>query len=222
MKTIRKYCGVGIFGLLFGFILTSCNKTKGYYDFQNQENLFSGNTIAYFESKPEVYDSLMHALAFFPELKNQLASDSLTVFAPTNASFQSAINNFNLIRKNQKKAPLYIKDLDKDQLDILLSKYIVKGIVTTDSMLYVDGLFVHTLTHDQPMHAQRVKQEASGLVDGGLITVFYSDTKGSNFTQYWTRSATQAVNIKTQNGVVHILANGHEFGFGEFLNRFNL
>lgn len=222
MKTIRKYCGVGIFGLLFGFILTSCNKTEGYYDFQNQENLFSGNTIAYFESKPEVYDSLMHALAFFPELKNQLASDSLTVFAPTNASFQSAINNFNLIRKNQKKAPLYIKDLDKDQLDILLSKYIVKGIVTTDSMLYVDGLFVHTLTHDQPMQAQRVKQEASGLVDGGLVTVFYSDTKGSNFTQYWTRSATQAVNIKTQNGVVHILANGHEFGFGEFLNRFNL
>ncbi len=222
MKNVKRYFVIGLFNLFFGFLLTSCNKADGYYDFQNQENLFPGNTIAYFESKPEVYDSLMHVLAFFPELKNQLSTDSLTVFAPTNASFRSAISNFNLIRKSQKKQPLYINDLNKLQLDTLLSKYIVKGVVTTESMSFVDGLFVNTLNYQQPMHAQRVKQEASGLVDGGLVTVYYSDTKGSNFTTYWTRSATQAVNIKTQNGVVHILANGHEFGFGEFLTRFNL
>ena len=115
-----------------------------------------------------------------------------------------------------------MNDLNKAQLDTVLSKYLCKGIITTDSMLYVDGLFVETLRNNQPMHAQRVKQDASGFVSGGLVNVNYSDTKGSNFSMYWTIAQSQAVNIKTNNGVVHILGNSHEFGFGEFLTRFNL
>ncbi|MCS3555750.1 MULTISPECIES: fasciclin domain-containing protein [unclassified Sphingobacterium] len=218
---MKNYILIVLLGCCTLFFWASCTKMDGYYDYQNRENLFNGNTIEYLESKTQVYDSLLKVLNLYPELKATMKTDSVTLFAPTNSSFQSALYNFNLIRKNQKKNPLYIKDLDLVQLDTVLSKYLVGGIVTTDSMLFVDGLFIKTLKISQPMHAQRIKQQATGLVDGGLVTVFYSDTKGSNFSTYWTRSATQAVNIKTTNGVVHILSNGHEFGFGEFLTRFN-
>ncbi|MGJ1387348.1 hypothetical protein ACR782_14195 [Sphingobacterium spiritivorum] len=206
--------------LLVTTSLWSCAKTDGYYDYENKENIFTGNTIEYFQSKPQVYDSLLTVLNKFPALRDSIATTATTVFAPTNSSFHSAITNLNLVRKTQNKPLLYIRDLDPVQLDTLISKYISKDLVTTDSMLFVDGLFINA-RYNQDMHAQRIKQESSGFVGGGLVTVYYSDTKGSNFQSQWTRTTTQAVNIKTSNGVVHILNNGHEFGFGEFLTRFN-
>jgi len=220
-KQMNRYFNILCLSIMIIIGWTSCAKVEGYYDFENKESIYNGNTIAYFESKPEVFDSLLTVLNRFPELKEKVRSEAVTVFAPTNASFEIALNSFNLVRINQNKSPLYINDLDMVQLDTVINKYLVQGLVTTDSMLYVDGLYMKTLNYDLPMHAQRIKEEASGLVDGGLVRVYYSDTKKSNFVSQWTRSQSQAVNISTTNGIVHILANGHEFGFGEFLNRFN-
>jgi len=58
-------------------------------------------------------------------------------------------------------------------------------------------------------------------VDGGLVRVFYSDTRRSTFVNQWIRTGSQAVNVRTDNGLIHILASNHEFGFGEFLLRMN-
>lgn len=210
--------------LLAGAVLLtsfSCAKNDGYYDFENTENVFDGDAIGYFQSKPGVFDSLLHVLDRLPEYKSAIQNGDLTLFCPTNASFQLAFTNLNLVRANQKKPALNINTLDIDHLDTLLSKYVVRGHQTTDSMLFVDGLFVESLKYNQPMHAQRLKQDASGFVGGGLVTVYYSDTKSSNFSFQWTRTTTQAVNINTTNSLIHILANNHEFGFGEFLNRMN-
>jgi hypothetical protein len=71
------------------------------------------------------------------------------------------------------------------------------------------------------MHAQRVKEDASGLVDGGVEIMYYSDTKENSFQSQWVRASSSAVNIFTTNGIVHVLGGRHEFGFGEFLTRMN-
>lgn len=215
MKYIAGIC----FCMLF--YLTACTKYEGYYGYENTEKVFDGNSLAYLTSKPGVFDSVLIALERLPYLKQAIETEEVTLFAPTNSTFQTALSNLNLVRANQKKTPLNIRKLDVDQLDTLMTKYIGQGRLSTDSTLYIDGLFINTYGINHPMHAQRVKENASGLVDGGVEVMYYSDTKDNSFQSQWVRASSQAVNIFTTNGVVHVLGGRHEFGFGEFLTRMN-
>ena len=207
--------------ILLVFGVTSCTKYDGYYDYQNSEKVFNGNSLTYLQSKPGVFDSVLLVLDRIPYLKTALEQEQVTLFAPTNSSFQSALSNLNLVRDNQKKPRLNIKTLKLSALDSLMNKYVAEGKVSTDSMLYIDGLFVKTYKYDHPMHAQRQKENASGLIDGGIELLYFSDTKNNSFQTQWTRSTSQAVNILSTNGVVHVLSARHEFGFGDFLTKMN-
>lgn len=219
----KIYIWICFVSLAMGMV--SCKQNDGYYDYENKEGVFDGTTIAYYQSKMGIYDSLLLVLERLPEYKEIIDRGDATVFSPTNASFRLALTNLNLIRANQDRPALSLRTIDLAQLDTLISKYIVKGVIGTDEMLFVDGLYVETAKNteenDGRMHAQRIKQQSSGFVDGGLTTVYYSDTKASNFVDQWIRATTQGVNIRTSNSLIHILANDHEFGFGEFLGRMN-
>lgn len=201
--------------------MSACTKYDGYYAYENTEKVFDGNSLAYLESKPGVFDSVLIALNRLPYLKEALTTEEVTLFAPTNTAFQTAFANLNLVRSNQGKSRLNIQSLDLNQLDTLMTKYIGMGLMSTDSTLYIDGLFVQTYGIAHPMHAQRVKEDASGLVDGGVEIMYYSDTKENSFQSQWVRASSSAVNIFTTNGIVHVLGGRHEFGFGEFLTRMN-
>jgi len=202
--------------------IISCNKdNEGFYKYENQESVFDGDTYSYLQSKLGVYDSLFKALDRVPWVKDTLQSDSITLFALTNNSFKSALQNLNLLRASQGRSALDLNTVDVTELDTLLSKYIIKGRYTTDSLLYTDGASLKSVKYHFSMHGQRVKSDALGYVGGGPTSIYYSDTKESNFVKDWSRAQTQAVNIITLNGVLHILSNSHEFGFGEFSTRMN-
>lgn len=198
----------------------SCAKHDGFYDFENTEYIFEGSTEDYLRSKG-VYDSLLLVLDRLPDYKDSISEGQYTLFAPTNSSFRLAINNLNLVRQAQNKPDLSLSTVEEAELDTLMSRYIVQGLQVTDSMVYVDGLDVNPIKYPHSMHAQQIQDDASGLVKGGLITIYYTDKKNSTFEINWSRAATQAVNIKTATSVIHVLANGHEFGFGDFLERMN-
>lgn len=212
-----------IIGICFLLILSisACTKYEGYYDFENKERVYDGSTLKYLQSKPGVFDSVLLALNRLPYLKEALENEEVTFFAPTNIAFQTAFNNLNLVRQNQSKPKHNINSLNIIELDSLMTKYVAIGKLTTDSTLYIDGLFVQTYNISHPMHAQRIKENASGLVSGGMELLYYSDTKGNSFQSQWVRASSQAVNIITTNGVVHVLGGRHEFGFGEFLTKMN-
>lgn len=205
--------------------ICSCGKDKGDYGFENKEHRYDGSIIDYFKSKVGVYDSLLLVLELLPDYEEELKEGDITFFAPTNISFELALTNLNLLRKNQNKSLLSLRTLDINHLDSLLSRYIVQDIVNTEAMFYVDGLYLQTkkysLENKGLMHVQRIKNPSSGFIDGGLIRVFYSDTKRSTFVNQWVRSGSQAVDIRTSNCMVHVLSGRHEFGFGEFLLRMN-
>lgn len=212
-----------IIGICFILILslTACTKYEGYYDFENRERVFAGNTLEYLQSKPGVFDSVLVVLNRLPYLKKAIQNEEVTFFAPTNIAFQTAFTNLNLVRQNQSKPHHNINSVDVDRLDSLMTKYVGIGKLTTDSTLYIDGLFIQTYNISHPMHAQRIKEDASGLVDGGMELLYFSDTKGNSFQSQWVRASSQAVNIISSNGVVHVLGGRHEFGFGEFLTKMN-
>lgn len=219
MKITIKYSAGIVLGILL--CITACTKYDGYYKYENTEKVFDGNSLAYLQSKPGVFDSVLLVLDRLPYLKDAVSKEKVTVFAPTNSTFQTALSNLNLVRDNQKKKHLSIQDLDIAQLDTLMTKYIGANIITTDSTLYIDGLFIETYGIQHPMHAQRIKENASGLINGGAEIMYYSDTKNNSFQSQWVRASSQAVNIFTSNGVVHVLGGRHEFGFGDFLTRMN-
>lgn len=202
-------------------LIQSCQKTDGYYNYVNTESVYNGTTYDYLVSKPGVFDSLLLVLNRVPEYREFLQSEEATLFAPTNESFAMAIGNLNLVRRNENKAALRLSTVELVELDTLLSKYMGVGSFPTDSMLNVDGLYLPTFRHEQPMHGQRIKEESSGFAEGGLIRVYFSDTKGSNFVSQWIRSTSEAVNIRTNNGIIHVVGGNHEFGFNEFITRMN-
>ena len=66
------------------------------------------------------------------------------------------------------------------------------------------------------MNGKTVKTNASGAVGGGTVLLQYSDKNESRFVKDWSSTYTQNVDIKTKNGVVHILEERHVFGFTSF------
>ena len=207
---------------LIGTTFTACKKNSEYYDYKNDVKEYNGTVLQYLQAQPNTFDSLLLVLNRLPDLKDTLTNKSVTFFAPTNASFQAAIKNLNVLRKEQGKTPLYLKDCDLNELDTLTSRYIIRGSRTTDAYTaYADGSLYTSVKYAYSMHIQYDRLNASGFVGGGPQTVIYSDPKNNIFEKYWQKSNTNAVNIKAKNGVINILAPLHDYGFNEFVTRVN-
>ncbi|KAA6334794.1 hypothetical protein EZS27_016922 [termite gut metagenome] len=110
----------------------------------------------------------------------------------------------------------YRKDLEN-----LICKYIFRGNYDTEAISEetISGLSLQSFK-DYFMNMEYERQPASGLVHGGRRQLTFSDMKGSQLQEKWIRSAAQKVDVKANNGVVHVLSTGHEFGFDEFISNF--
>ncbi|MBO9596119.1 MAG: fasciclin domain-containing protein [Niabella sp.] len=202
----------------------SCKKKPdGYYDFTNRENLFNGTIYEYLKSKPGVFDSLLKAMERSSWLRDSLSNTagSYTVFAPVNNNFKVALQNLNVVRRGAGRPLLDLSTVNGAQLDTLIDFYAVRGNYPTDSMLYVDGLYLKSLRYRDSLHAQRLIDGAQGIVNGGPVNVSFAYTNGSGFSANWNVASTQVVNIKTSNGTVHVLAYANEFGFDQVIKRWN-
>lgn len=203
--------------------LFACKKNESiYYNYQNTIKDFDGTALQYLQNQKGTYDSMLVVLNLLPGLKDSINTQKITLFAVTNPSFQVAIKNLNILRKDQGKQPLYLKDLDLAQLDTMMCRYVLKDIrVTDDYKPFADGLLINSMKYNYPMHVQYKKLNASGFVEGGPQSVIYSDPKMSIFQKYWENATTDAVNIKTKNATINILVALHDFGFNEFVKRVN-
>ncbi|WP_300598576.1 fasciclin domain-containing protein [Niabella sp.] len=204
--------------------LVSCKKKPdGYYDFTNKENVFNGTVYEYLKSKQGVFDSLLEVMDRSTWLKDSLsnATGRYTIFAPVNNNFRIALQNLNVVRMGSNKPPLDLKTVNAAQLDTLVDLYAVRGYYPTDSMLYVDGLYLKSIRYGDSLHAQRFIDGAQGIVNGGPVSVNFAYTNKSGFASKWVVEPTQVVNIKASNGVIHVLAYANEFGFNQVIKRWN-
>lgn len=198
--------------------ISSCSKDKGYYNPPILNKDFQGSIYDYLKSKPGVYDSLLIAVDRLG-LESTLRDSNVTLFALTNPSFQLAITNLNNLYALSEKPLEYIRTVDYDQLDTMVTQYIIKGSYPADSLRHQDGLALQGVKYKYPMHAKVIKSTSSGYIEGGPELIQLSDTKRSQFTRDWIGTSTASINIQTGNGVVHVISPDHVFGFEDFITR---
>ena len=205
--------------LLFLLIIIACNKDKGYYDYESKPKQYDGNTYDFLRTRQQ-YDSFLLAVDRV-DLTDSLKTGAYTVFAPSDASFKQAIDNMNTLRKIQGRASMSISTVPVEQLDTLVCRYIVKGIVTSKDMQLQDGLILPAIRYSYSMHGKFNRTDAEGQVKGGPGIITYSDTKEVIYTNRWSSANTVAIDIVTSNGLVNVLDKDHMFGFDEFIPRMN-
>lgn len=202
----------------------SCQKDSPYRQYTNEVKEFEGNMVQYLESQPNTFSSLLLVLDRLPDLKDQLTENEVTLFAPTNINFNAALNELNQERKDQDSEAtlLDLNTVDLTELEIMMDKYIIPGQNLTDSYKsFTDGVYASSIKFNYQMHIQYQKQDASGYLSGGPVTLYYSDPNNSTVKVYWQRTNTNAVNIKATNGIIHIIEPNHIFGFGRFTEKMN-
>lgn len=219
MKNIKN---IG-FCIAVALFIFSCKKEDdGAYNYKNEENIFKGNAYAYLKAQTGEYDSLLKVCDRVAWAKDTLTnSKQITLFALTNRNFAVALGTLNSLRLSQNKKAVGIINLDVNELGILLDRYIVQKKITTNSLQLADGVFLSSTHFTYSMNAQELKSNASGYVFGGPKGVVFSDMKNSQYIKEWKTATTQAVNIATDNAIIHVLSDSHEFGFGEFSIRLN-
>lgn len=224
MKSIRTYLTL-LLGSSIVFMLGSCEQGDEYYaEYQNESKVYPGTVLDYLESQNGVYDSLLLVLDRLPALRDSLKNESkqLTLFAITNRSFALAVDALNTTRKLTNKTPLYLEDVKRNELDSLMSRYIFSLELSAANLKpFIDGQTIKSVQYGYEMHAQYRVLNASGMVGGGQQQILFSDVNNSIFQRYWQRINTSAVDIRTQNGIIHVLTAGHDFGFNKFTSKFS-
>ncbi len=224
--------------LLFAVLMfqVGCKRDAGFYDTELVDNSTNLDTYEYLKSKPGLYDSLLYLVDRLG-IQAELRTGAVTLFAPSNENFQIALKNLNDARRATGKSAIYLRDIaagkvgklttkdkkkaeaDSAHLDTMVSKYIVQGIKQVSDFALGDGQGLKSIRGDYPMHGQRIYADAQGYQNGGSEVIEFSNTKRSIFVSKWSKTTTTSVNIKTKNGMVHLLRPDHVFGFDEFVTR---
>jgi len=199
--------------------VTSCTKDGGAYDPVIIDKEFKGSTYEYLKSKPGVYDSLLKAVDRIGA-QAILRDSNVTLFAVTNPGFQFAFTNLNNLYALSEKPAQSLSSISLIQLDTMISQYIIRGRFSADTLrMQQDGLFMPSVKFAYPMHAKLSKATASGVMGGGPEFIQISDTRRSQFNRDWVPTNTASINIKTSNGIVHVVSADHVFGFDNFIKR---
>lgn len=211
--------------MLIMLAIASCKKGDDYYyDYAKEATVYEGTTYEYLLNQKGVFDSLVLVLNRLPKIEKLLndKEQNITLFAMSNRSFQLGIEAMNANRTSiLGKEPLYLEDLELHELDSLTSRYIFEGKYDTEVLApFIEGQLLESYQYGYEMHLQHEILDASGYVKGGEQQIQLSDVNNSIFDRYWNTINTKAVNIHTQNGVIHILSPNHDFGYGKLTQKF--
>ncbi len=215
MKKIEQFNHNIILLVVCVMLFASCKKNNGAYQYVNSGSTFNGSTYDYLVSKPGVFDSLLFVVNKLG-LTDSLKNNKITLFAVSNASFQQVVNKLNVSNKILGKPLVYLKDIKPNLLDSMICRYIIRGRYLADSLAFSDGVMLKGIRYNYPMNAKLSTANATGDLGGGPGILTFSDTKKSLFTANWVSATANSINIRTNNGIIHILESTHPFGFGEY------
>lgn len=193
---------------------------KGMEDYRNAKPVseVGVSTYDFLRAQGTLYDTLLRIIDNV-HLTEILKNDQVTFFIPQDNSIETAMRNVNFARERLGDPGNWTMDsVPLTVWDSLLRRYILPGIVDADSLRYADGADLVSL-YNYGMNGKMSRTNASGVVGGGTEVVQFSDKNNSRFIKDWSTALTQNVDIKTKNGLMHILESRHVFGFTSFVGK---
>lgn len=217
MKNMIKNTKIFAPFLALAFTISSCQKTVNIYRNAKPVQNVPMNTYDFLKSQEGLFDTLLYLIDKVG-LSDTLKTGNVTFFAPQDATIMTSLENVNVSRRTYGRPGNWTLDsIPLAVWDTLLRRYLIEGIVNTDSLNYADGVSLTTLSYGYPMNGKRISTNASGIVNGGSLAIQYSDMNNSRFIKDWSSSLTQTTDLKTTNGMVHTLESQHVFGFTAFV-----
>jgi len=200
--------------MLLPVCFISCRKPNPYLSYQPVSS-FGGTIYDYLHAHPADFNYMLYVLDK-AGLTTMLQQDTLTFFMPTDNSLMAAMDEYNAYRQVQGKTPVTFNNIDSSSWRSILEPYLIRGELQLNDFTGQDGLMMTTLAR-RPMHGELIKHNASGVKESGSETVEFSYPNGSRFTIDWISAYVSTSNIKTKNGIIHILENRHVLGFNYFI-----
>lgn len=196
----------------------ACKKGMQEYRHAKPVSDVGVSTYDFLKQQGTLYDSLIWIIDKV-HLTDLLKNEKVTFFIPQDNSIATAMRNVNIARIRLGDPGNWTMDsIPLVVWDSLLRRYILPGIVDADSLRYADGVDLVSL-YEHGMNGKMSGTNASGAVGGGTEVVKFSDRNGSRFIKDWSTALTQNVDIKTKNGLMHILETRHIFGFTSFVGK---
>jgi hypothetical protein len=207
--------------IIYILIAVACwSCSKGLQDYRNSKpaSEVPVSTYEFLRQQAGIYDTLVQLIDKVG-LRDTLENEQVTFFVPQDVSIRTAMNNLNISREKLGLPGDWTLDsVPAIVWDSLLRRYLLRGIVDADSLRYADGANLITL-YGHEMNGKAGGTNASGAVGGGSEVLIYSDKNDSRFTKDWSEATTQNVDVKTKNGMAHILESKHVFGFTSFVGK---
>jgi hypothetical protein len=215
MKILGKiyYGPLALLGMLW---LGACEKSDEYRNAKPVTEV-SENIYEVLKGQQGLYDTLLIVIEK-AGLTDTLKEGNITFFAPQDQSIRTAMYNLNFSRLKYGFDDNWTLDsVPAVVWDTLLRRYMMDGVVRSDSLQYADGVNLTTLSYGFRMNGKAVTSNAGGIVKGGPLQLQYSDMNNSRFWRDWSTSNTRTIDLKTSNGLLHVLESQHVFGFSSFV-----
>ena len=173
---------------------------------------YEGTTMAYLESKPQLFDSVT-TLIKLCNLTSVVNASGTTFFAPQN---YSVFNYLKLIYPDAKKMPKRLTDLTSDDLTeiaTLLKGYIVPNQRILRKDLATSYSFYNTYV-GKASRCNLVREDYLGNVNKGASYIIYGLNSSSTGQDAFQTVKVAVSDVTTQTGVLQVLtADTHILGF---------
>ena len=206
-----------IFTILLGAVLFSFGCSDQYFTdggvLEDQSGALNVSTMAYLESEPARFDTLV-SLIKLCGLEADVSKSGSTFLAPQNYSIH---NYFKLLYPDETKWPALsaLSSEEKEEITQILRNYIIPDKVIERSQLSPAYSYA-TTTGGKNARFNLIREDYLGNVNmGAAYIVFALDLRADQSPVERFQPATVVISgLRSTNGIIHVLdSNTHIFGF---------
>lgn len=220
MQQINKlYTLLALLGILLW--MSACKK-EYYKDSGTSDPHFKGSTLDYLDAVPYFFDSVA-AVVRLAGLEKTFRQDSLTFFAPTNNSIKHLIKSLNAdLNYEAYDTVKVLSDIPPVIWERYLERYMFHRLSELKDYQQIDynlrSIYPgqgYLSWNGTPMNIGVVFNDDNGVKYVGYrqLTICFIPDAGKPLDN-WIRADVASCNIRTNNGVVHVLNDQHYyFGF---------